>query len=1119
MKGLSFVLELLKIFNLSTKVKLIIFLLAVFLYSSVHLANASVKTDCNEVGTHKYFDRFTTLYFDYPGLDIHYDHTDEPIGKTRLQTLKQSCIDALKVSPLSGKYHFYLGLTHYALGNPSKSYQSYKKAAKLGEKRSFFAMVLLYLAHQIDVDDPKKVIEWLNESANSGYPPAQHTLAYSYYTGSLGSKGNPERALHIKVDKKKSLKWNLIAAQQGYVYSYIGVARVHLVGFGEVKPNLGKAEFWFEKAYQVGLEFNYHILAGFLYSGTMGLKKNYVQAAKWSERAALQGDAYSAYLLFEMYANGRGVELDIEKGEKWLLQAIENGFQPSLNLKTRATHFGLRLFDENDIHGDVEMRRRYKKYGTLNASSIGRKYEEGSRYTPRNYNYALYWYTKSIGDDYQYENQSKKFIGLPPITDLLEKEGLSTEVLDGLNLENLLYDLNSFDWRSTSFFRLGMMYKEGKGVSRDMRIAEEYFLEAAKHGSKDAKYELGLLYLEGNHHEIVLKGLSLLEAAAEKNDAKSLLALVRYYLDTGQNDIALEYTQRALKESFLFEELLFATSIFRSDINERDKAFKEIFYIHIFLIEKLYKDDTEKFSEVLQTLQMLQIHEIDDAFYSSMLKSNTAGEEVRRLISGIKLRSAEHEKVQSRLDYLLGKKNVYIDNNEGSLESLYAKRKYLEVETKILHEKLRSHKLFKNMTDVAPRRHEEIGVLLKENQALLNYFSYRDKTYLLVITKNLPGKLLVLDTNQSQMKKLVFDIRKSVTPAGESGHLSIPSFDLGKSYELYKKILKPAESYLLGITDLVVIADEAFRNLPLSVLIDKQTSVGKRVNYSQQSWLANRFAFSYIPSIPVFILSREHRTLKTELNSFVGFGDPLLSNERHSDLFSSLWIELNDLFRTGSVDLEALNKLPRLPNTASELETIGKLHDKKALFLQSNATEKQLKTMSTNRRLLEYDVLAFATHGLTVTQVEDFAPGYHQEPGLVLTPPKEATDLDDGLLSASEISALELDASLVILSACNTGFIKEKSASRISKLIESFIFAGAKSVLASHWYVDTNATEALITGVFKSLKNNPGLDKANALKQSMLKMIHACDWRCELGLRPNKWAHPIYWAPFTIVGE
>jgi CHAT domain-containing protein len=85
------------------------------------------------------------------------------------------------------------------------------------------------------------------------------------------------------------------------------------------------------------------------------------------------------------------------------------------------------------------------------------------------------------------------------------------------------------------------------------------------------------------------------------------------------------------------------------------------------------------------------------------------------------------------------------------------------------------------------------------------------------------------------------------------------------------------------------------------------------------------------------------------------------------------------------------------------------------------------------------------------------------EPGLILTPPKDQTDLDDGYLSASEVAGLKLDADWVILSACNTAAGGAQGAEALSGLARAFIYAGARALLVSHWSVSSEATVSLIT--------------------------------------------------------
>jgi len=150
-------------------------------------------------------------------------------------------------------------------------------------------------------------------------------------------------------------------------------------------------------------------------------------------------------------------------------------------------------------------------------------------------------------------------------------------------------------------------------------------------------------------------------------------------------------------------------------------------------------------------------------------------------------------------------------------------------------------------------------------------------------------------------------------------------------------------------------------------------------------------------------------------------------------------------------------------------------------------------------------VVHFATHGALAGDISGTA-----EPGLILTPPKEPTDLDDGYLSASEVAALKLDADWVILSACNTAAGGAQGAEALSGLARAFFYAGARALLVSHWAVDSAATVKLITSAVGTITRDPNIGRAESLRRAMLAMIDKGEARE---------AHPAFWAPFVVVGE
>jgi CHAT domain-containing protein len=208
-------------------------------------------------------------------------------------------------------------------------------------------------------------------------------------------------------------------------------------------------------------------------------------------------------------------------------------------------------------------------------------------------------------------------------------------------------------------------------------------------------------------------------------------------------------------------------------------------------------------------------------------------------------------------------------------------------------------------------------------------------------------------------------------------------------------------------------------------------------------------------------------------------------------------------YRNGLADVRAVRELTPLPDTADELKAIAKVlgAPADAVNLREAASETNVKQAP----LSEYRVVQFATHGLVAGDLSGLA-----EPALVLTPPNEPTEADDGLLSASEIATLRLNADWVVLSACNTAAGGAPNAEALSGLGRAFIYAGARSLLVSHWAVYSDATVKLITGAVDEMARDARVGRAEGMRRSMLALI-------DKGSEEE--AHPAFWAPFVVVGE
>jgi CHAT domain-containing protein len=160
----------------------------------------------------------------------------------------------------------------------------------------------------------------------------------------------------------------------------------------------------------------------------------------------------------------------------------------------------------------------------------------------------------------------------------------------------------------------------------------------------------------------------------------------------------------------------------------------------------------------------------------------------------------------------------------------------------------------------------------------------------------------------------------------------------------------------------------------------------------------------------------------------------------------------------------------------------------------------------THAPLADYSIVYFATHGLVAGDVKGLA-----EPSLALSIPKQPSEFDDGLLTASEVAQLKLNADWVVLSACNTIAGDKPGAEALSGLARAFFYAGARALLVSHWAVDSEAAARLATSTFDRLKADPKIGRAEALRQAMLGYLSDTS-------SPRN-AYPAFWGPFALIGE
>jgi CHAT domain-containing protein len=365
-------------------------------------------------------------------------------------------------------------------------------------------------------------------------------------------------------------------------------------------------------------------------------------------------------------------------------------------------------------------------------------------------------------------------------------------------------------------------------------------------------------------------------------------------------------------------------------------------------------------------------------------------------------------------------------------------------------------------------------------------------------------------------------------------------FDHARSHKLYTALFGQVHDLIKG-KHLLIVPSGPLTQLPFHVLVTQPPSSS---NHHAAAWLARDHAITVLPAVSSLKALRRVGRPSTAPRPMIGFGNPLLTGysgrpdddddakalakdhaqwakdarerqrcpetrpQQVAGHHSSKGGGAARVATRGLANLADIKGQVPLPETRDELCSVAqgvKGDVARDIHLGARATERQVKRLSATGDLAQYRMVHFATHGTLAGELT----GTH-EPGLILTPPETASEADDGYLSASEIAGLKLDADWVVLSACNTAAGGATNAEALSGLGRAFIYAGARSLLVSHWAVYSEATVKLITGAVKEMSRDSKVGRAEAMRRSMLALIDKGS---------NEEAHPAFWAPFVVVGE
>ena len=400
-----------------------------------------------------------------------------------------------------------------------------------------------------------------------------------------------------------------------------------------------------------------------------------------------------------------------------------------------------------------------------------------------------------------------------------------------------------------------------------------------------------------------------------------------------------------------------------------------------------------------------------------------------------------------------------------------------------------------------PVSKEDTQKLLGDDEAVVAFYT-GTKSYVWVVTKT-DAFWTEIPVSAKMLGDEVSQLRESLTFAVDK------PFDAVLAHKVYQKIFGPIADKLKGKQRLSILADGALTSLSFDLLITEDPA-GKKLK--DMEWMVKSYSSTVIPSIFSLKTMRAQFAQSKASKPMIGFADPVFSKESQAQARGNPKVAMRglaDFYMGAQLNMDALAKaLPQLPSTRQEVLAVAKSvkASESDVKLGLAATETAVKQVQLN----QYRIVYFATHGLVSGELSKFTKA-KAEPALAFTFPDKPSELDDGLLQASEIAQLKLDADWVVLSACNTASSNGVGAEPLSGLARAFLYAGARSLVVSNWDVSDDGTAALMTQLFEISTKHPELSHGQALQRAELKLL--------ADAKDEEQAHPRYWAPFVVVGE
>ncbi len=372
---------------------------------------------------------------------------------------------------------------------------------------------------------------------------------------------------------------------------------------------------------------------------------------------------------------------------------------------------------------------------------------------------------------------------------------------------------------------------------------------------------------------------------------------------------------------------------------------------------------------------------------------------------------------------------------------------------------------------------------LDKDENIITYFITDKSLYAFVISKE-NFKVYKIDVSRSEVKKMISHISALYSEKADESDIyfnqDLFSFNTKASNELYNDILKNVISSIPENEKIIFSMPMEMALIPLEFLVTKFEKGDSPFYYDNKNFLIEKYAVSYTPSIPVFMLQEKMTKPKNKQALFIG--DPEISNKDFAISYRGGLLEDN------SFESRSLVLFP-LKYSRQEIEQLSDMFSDKSVFLLKDATEKNFKENAGNSSIIH-----LSTHSFL----------YKDQP-LIIFSKGPVKDNEDGYLEYEEIHQLKLNSDLVVLSSCRSGTGAVDKAEGILGMQKSFFEAGARSVVVSMWDVNDKYTSLFMQSFYKYLVD--GYDKSEALRKAKVFFMK------------NYSANPYYWGAFVLSGN